>query len=156
MNKETTSWVHVTTDHDIINTGGNCICRICTTKFVRPTLNHGIIPNSDDVQCNSVPKQKRIIIQDWRSSRGDAWLRRTSANNLLPLENAGNFLKKPLPRCPTVFELLQKSLVLIYPSVRQSLYFILQSTIIPEKKCIQFYDLFLAFEQREHRPNQFC
>ena len=78
------------------------------------------------------------------------WLRRTSANNLLPLENAGNFLMKPLPRCPTVFELPQKSLVLIYPSVRQSLYFILQSTIIPEKKCIQFYDLFLAFEQREH------
>ena len=49
------------------------------------------------------------------------WLRRTSANNLLPLENAGNFLKKPLPRCPTVFELPQKSLVLIYPSVRPSI-----------------------------------
>ena len=34
------------------------------------------------VQCNSVSKQKRIIIQTG-SARGDAWLRRISANNLL-------------------------------------------------------------------------
>ena len=42
---------------------------IVYAEFVRPTLNHGIIPNADDVQCNSLPKQKRIIIQEWQWSR---------------------------------------------------------------------------------------
>ena len=39
------------------------------------------------------------------SARGDAWLRRISANNLLPLilENASSLLKTLLPRCPIVF-----------------------------------------------------
>ena len=81
-------------------------------------------------------------------------MRRISANNVLPLENEGNVLKTPLPRCPTVFELLEKSLVLIYPSVRSvrpsiSL-FHPSDHDHPRKKCMQSYDLFLAFEQREH------
>ena len=55
------------------------------------------------------------------SGRGDACLRRISANNLLPLENARNFLKTTLLRCPTVFELPKKGLVLIYPSLHPSI-----------------------------------
>ena len=56
------------TDDDIINTegGGGGIVYV---DFLRPTLNHGIIANADDVQCNSVTKQKQIIIQDWQWSR---------------------------------------------------------------------------------------
>ena len=37
------------------------------------------------------------------SDRGDAWLRRISANNLLPLENVSSLLKTLLPRRPIVF-----------------------------------------------------
>ena len=59
------------------------------------------------VQCsNSVPKQKLIIIKKTGSARGDAWLRRISANNLLTLEKASDLSKTLLPRCPIVFELV--------------------------------------------------
>ena len=47
------------TDHDIINTaGGEGGGGIVYVDFLRPTLNHGIIANADDVQCNSVNKTK--------------------------------------------------------------------------------------------------
>ena len=39
------------------------------------------------------------------SARGDACLRRISANNLLPLENVSSLLKTLLPQCPIVFGL---------------------------------------------------
>ena len=43
-------------DDDIINTGGGGGGggAIVYVDFLRPTLNHGIIANADDVQCNSV------------------------------------------------------------------------------------------------------
>ena len=56
------------------------------------------------------------------SARGDAWLRRISSNNLLPLENASSLLKTLLPQFPKVSGLTLKSLVLIYPSVRPSVH----------------------------------
>ena len=76
-----------------------------TNENVRPTLNHWIIQNVEKhEQCSSVPKQKRILIQNC-NTRGDAWLRRISANNLLPLENVSGVLKTLLLRCPIVFGL---------------------------------------------------
>ena len=39
------------------------------------------------------------------SARGDAWLGRIPANNLLTLENASGLLKTLLLRCPIVFDL---------------------------------------------------
>ena len=39
------------------------------------------------------------------SARGDVWLGRISANNLLTLENASGLLKTLLPRGPVVFYL---------------------------------------------------
>ena len=36
------------------------------------------------------------------SARGDAWLGRISANNLLTLENASSLLRTLLPRCPVI------------------------------------------------------
>ena len=69
MNKGTTS-VHVnyTTGHNITNTGGNCMCRICATT--QATLNHGIIQNDDSRTMSGLfPKQKRTIIQNWLCSR---------------------------------------------------------------------------------------
>ena len=41
----------ITTDHDIINTGGNCVCRICTTNAESRDYSKCKL-NADDVQCN--------------------------------------------------------------------------------------------------------
>ena len=52
------------------------------------------------------------------SVRGDAWLGRISANNLITLENASGLLKTLLPRFPIVFDLpIRPPNPLLHPSV---------------------------------------
>ena len=74
-------------------------------------------------KCSSVPKQNEQLYKTG-SARGDAWLRRISANNLLTLVNASDLSKTLLPRCPIVFELkigidlpIRPSNPLFHPSV---------------------------------------
>ena len=57
--------------------------------------------------CTSVAlsQNKNEQLYKTGSARGDAWLGRISANNLLTLENASGLLKTLLPRCPIVFDL---------------------------------------------------
>ena len=77
---ETPHWFifTTTTDHDITNTGVGGMY-----ENVRRTLNHWIIQNAEkNEQCSSVPKQNEQLYKTG-SARGDAWLRRISANNLL-------------------------------------------------------------------------
>ena len=64
--------------------------------------------------CTSVAlsQNKNEQLYKTGSARGDAWLGRISANNLLTLENASGLLKTLLPRCPIVFDLPLKRLVL--------------------------------------------
>ena len=75
----------ITADDNITNTGQNCMTCV---EFVRPALNQGIIRNADACmyKCSSVPKQNEQLHKTG-SARGDAWLRRISANNLPTLEN---------------------------------------------------------------------
>ena len=64
--------------------------------------------------CRSVAlsQNKNEQLYKTGSARDDVWLRRISANNLLTLENASGLLKTLLPRCPIVFDLPLKRLVL--------------------------------------------
>ena len=80
--------------------------KIVCVEFVRPALNHGIIRKADACmyKCSSVPKQNEQLYKTG-SARGNAWLGRISANNLLTLENASGLLRTLLPRCPIVFHL---------------------------------------------------
>ena len=57
--------------------------------------------------CTSITLSQNKNEQLYKNgnARGDAWLRRISANNLLILENASGLLKTLLPRCPIVFKL---------------------------------------------------
>ena len=56
--------------------------------------------------CTSVAlsQNKNEQLYKTGSSRGDAWLGRISANNLLTLQNARGLLKTLLARCPIVFD----------------------------------------------------
>ena len=62
----------------------------------------------------TLPQNKNEQLYKTGSARGDAWLGRISANNLLTLVNTSGLLKTLLPRCPIVFDLPWKILVLIY------------------------------------------
>ena len=70
----------INTDYDITNTGE----LIVFVEFVSVKLNHEIIQNSDACTMQLCPKTKtNNYTKQSGSARGDAWLRRISANNLL-------------------------------------------------------------------------
>ena len=89
----------ITTDHDITNMEGKCT-KMYNQRWITGSFKMQICMNNVALYQN-----KNQQLCKTGSARGDAWLRRISANNLLPLENASSLLKTLLPRFPIVFGL---------------------------------------------------
>ena len=127
---------------------------IVYVDFLRPTLNHGIIANADDVQCNSVTKQKQIIIQDWQWSRW-CMVETHISKYSTSFGKCQKFLKDNITAMSYSLWTTLRRFGINLP-IRASVNLFISSfrPRLSQKKCIQFYDLFHAFEQRT--PNQFC
>ena len=134
----------ITADHNITSTGENCMCRICTINAesrnpskCKCMYNVTLFPTAPQKR-----KQKRTIMHNRQCSRWcmvETHISEQSISFEDTITTMFNSLWTTLKKCAIILP--------IRPSVRQSLYYIFPSTIIPEIKFMQFY---LAFEQREH------